>query len=166
MTLKINMLPDESASGGLGIGVMTSAGNPWSVPDALANELVNRRVATYALAPFNDDGSLGAEEVFKVRGVVSGAWILNGATSGQDSGWVPYVGGMRLAYALDSGTASTTFAVDYSVNGATSDGQAFTGTWASSTVFERTPPLWLSEYEARFIRVTVTSGGPLSVYRF
>lgn len=72
MTLKINMLPDESASGGLGIGVMTSAGNPWSVPDALANELVNRRVATYAVAPFNDDGSLGAEEVFKVRGVVSG----------------------------------------------------------------------------------------------
>ena len=98
--------------------------------------------------------------------LVSGAWILNGATSGQDSGWIPYVGGMRLAYALDSGTASTTFAVDYSVNGTTSEGQAFTGTWASSTVFERTPPLWLSEYEARFIRVTVTSGGPLSVYRF
>lgn len=78
MTLKINMLPDESASGGLGIGVMTSAGNPWSVPDALANELVNRRVATYAVAPFNDDGSLGAEEVFKVRGVVSGAGVANG----------------------------------------------------------------------------------------
>lgn len=46
MTLSINLRPGASAQGGPGIGLMTAAGNPWSLPDALAQELVNRQVAT------------------------------------------------------------------------------------------------------------------------
>ena len=81
MTLSINMRPGAAANGGLGIGVMTSAGNPWSLPDGLANELVNRGLATYVNAPFDDDGSLSASEVFQIRGVVSGAWNPTAAPS-------------------------------------------------------------------------------------
>lgn len=95
--------------------------------------------------------------------LVSGDWILNGATAGQDSGWVPYFPGMRLAYALDSGTTSTTFSVDISADGSASLGQAFTGTWASSTAYEISPPIWLNNQSARFIRFNVLTGGPLSV---
>ena len=98
-----------------------------------------------------------------VQSLVSGPWILEGATAGQNSGWVPYATGMRLAYALDSGTTATTFSVDISADGSTSLGQAFTGTWASSSAYEITPPIWLSNYAARFIRFNVLSGGPLSV---
>lgn len=94
---------------------------------------------------------------------VSAPWILAGATAGQGSGWIPYVAGMRLAYALDSGTTSTGFSVDISADGSTSLGQAFTGTYASSTAYETTPPIWLSNQAARFIRFNVLSGGPLSV---
>ena len=36
MTLSININIGASALGGLGVGLMTSAGNPWSVADALA----------------------------------------------------------------------------------------------------------------------------------
>lgn len=46
MTLSININLGASANGGVGVGVMTSAGNPWSVPDAVAQELVNRGVAS------------------------------------------------------------------------------------------------------------------------
>lgn len=46
MTLQINMLPGQAAQGGLGIGLLTSTGNPWSVPDEIAYDLVNRGVAT------------------------------------------------------------------------------------------------------------------------
>ncbi len=113
--------------------------------------------------PTADGSALNAAEVAGVRALVSGAWILNGATAGQDSGWVAYIPGMRLAYALDSGTTSTTFSVDISADGVSSLAQAFTGTWASSTLFEITQPIWLLNQAARFIRFNVLTGGPLSV---
>ena len=91
--------------------------------------------------------------------------VLNAATAGQNSGWIPYVPGMRLSYALDSGSTSTAFSIDISENGSTSLGQAFTGTWASSVKYEITPPIYLTNQAARFIRFNVLGGGPLSVNR-
>lgn len=46
MTKQINMRPGASAFGGVGVGPLTSAGNPWAVSDDLANDLVNRGLAT------------------------------------------------------------------------------------------------------------------------
>jgi hypothetical protein len=102
-----------------------------------------------------------------VSSLVSGAGnpVISAAAAGQDSGWIPYVPGMRLAYALDSGSTTTTFSVDISNDGVTSLGQAFTGTWASTTA-EISPPIWLTNTQARYIRFNVLSGGPLSVIRF
>lgn len=95
-----------------------------------------------------------------------GAQILNAATAGQDSGWVVYTPGMRLSYALDSGSATTTFSVDISADGQTSLGQAYTGSWASSTAAESSGPIWLTNPQARYIRVNVLSGGPISFNSF
>lgn len=97
--------------------------------------------------------------------VVSKDEILSAASAGASSAWIPYQAGMRLAYALDSGSTSTQFSIDFSADGITSLGQAFTGTWASSSVAEITPPLYLTNPQAAFIRFNVTSGGPLSVKR-
>jgi hypothetical protein len=104
---------------------------------------------------------------WELLGPVSGAGnpVISAAAAGQDSGWIPYVPGMRLAYALDSGSTTTTFSVDISNDGVTSLGQAFTGTWASTTA-EISPPIWLTNTQARYIRFNVLSGGPLSVIRF
>ena len=94
-----------------------------------------------------------------VSSLVSGAGnpVISAAAAGQDSGWIPYVPGMRLAYALDSGSTTTTFSVDISADGSTSLGPALTGT---------SPPIWLTNTQARYIRFNVLSGGPLSVIRF
>lgn len=91
--------------------------------------------------------------------------VLDGATAGVSSAWFPYIPGMRLAWQLDSGTTSTTFSIDISADGVTSLGQAYTGVWASSTVAEISPPLYLTNPLARFIRFNVLTGGPLSVDR-
>lgn len=47
MSKRINMNPSASVQGGVGIGVMTASGNPWTVSDAFADDLVNRKLATY-----------------------------------------------------------------------------------------------------------------------
>lgn len=99
------------------------------------------------------DGPIGA-----------GVQLLSGASAGQDSGWVPYEPGMRLAYALDSGSTATAFSVDISADGITSLGQAFTGTWAGTTA-EISPPIWLTNPAARYIRFNVVGAGPLSVIK-
>ena len=92
--------------------------------------------------------------------------ILSGASAGQDSGWLPLSSAPeRFVYQLDSGTTATTFSVDISANGVSSLGQAFTGTYASSTVAEITPPIMFSDPLAKFFRWNVVSGGPLSVSR-
>lgn len=46
MTLQILMNLGAAAQGGAGVGLMTAAGNPWTVEDALAQTLVNRNLAT------------------------------------------------------------------------------------------------------------------------
>lgn len=73
MTLQVNMRPNASANGGPGIGLMTAAGNPWTIPDALAQDLVNRGVADAynwpaATAP-STVGSLGPVDVSGTPGV-------------------------------------------------------------------------------------------------
>lgn len=45
MSKQINIIAGEAVIGAA--GTMTSAGNPWTVSDGLADELVNRRKATY-----------------------------------------------------------------------------------------------------------------------
>ncbi len=100
------------------------------------------------------------------QALVSGAWILDGATAGQSTAWLPLIGGgFRLAYALDSGTTTTGFSVDISADGSTSLGQAFTGSYASSTAFEDTGQRLVSNVNATHFRFNVLSGGPLSVKR-
>lgn len=48
MPKRINLNTGAAAQGGIGIGLMTSAGNPWTVSDNLADDLVlNRRLATF-----------------------------------------------------------------------------------------------------------------------
>lgn len=92
--------------------------------------------------------------------------ILLGASAGADSGWLPLSKSPeRFVYQLDSGTTTTTFSVDISADGSTSLGQAFTGTYASSTVAEITFPIMFSNPLAKFFRWNVVSGGPLSVSR-
>jgi len=92
--------------------------------------------------------------------------ILNGASAGTDSGWLPISANPeRFAYQLDSGTTTTTFSIDISADGVTSLGQAFTGTYASSTVAEITPPIMFSNPLAKFFRWNIVSGGPMSVSR-
>jgi hypothetical protein len=47
MTKRINIIGPRAVQGGPGVGWMTVDKNPWSVPDGLADELVNRRAAEY-----------------------------------------------------------------------------------------------------------------------
>lgn len=92
--------------------------------------------------------------------------ILQGASAGANSGWLPISSAPeRFAYQLDSGSTATTFSVDISADGASSLGQALTGTWASSALAEITYPVMFSDPRAKFFRWNVVSGGPLSVYR-
>jgi hypothetical protein len=108
----------------------------------------------------------GAAPLSQSGGVAARVSILNGATAGQDSGWLPLSGAPeRLMYALDSGTTTTTFSIDISADGVTSLGQAFTGTWASSTEAQISQQLMYSNPQARYFRFNVLSGGPLSVAR-
>jgi hypothetical protein len=46
MTKRINMKVNTAVAGEAGAGVMTSDGNPWTVADGLAYELINRGLAT------------------------------------------------------------------------------------------------------------------------
>ena len=69
---KINIRTGEAVNGGLALGIMTAAGNPWTVGDELGQELVNRGKATYVTAPSNPSGTLSA-----VAEVSSGAYKLD-----------------------------------------------------------------------------------------
>lgn len=92
--------------------------------------------------------------------------VLNGAVAGENSGWLPTAAyPERLGYALDSGSTTTTFSIDISANGITSLSQAFTGSWASSTLAEISPPLLFSDINAKYFRINVLTGGPISFIR-
>lgn len=47
MTKLININVNDTVNGGAAYGLMTSAGNPWPVADGFADELVNRKRASY-----------------------------------------------------------------------------------------------------------------------
>jgi lysophospholipase L1-like esterase len=61
MTKRINMNINASVQGGVGIGLMTSAGNPWTVSDDLATDLVmSRRLARFVDAQPAGDSPVSA----------------------------------------------------------------------------------------------------------
>lgn len=92
--------------------------------------------------------------------------VLNGATAGQASAWLPIAAyDERLIYQLTSGSTLTQFAIDVSADGVTSLGQAFTGTWQSSTVARRTRAIAFSHPLARYFRISILAGGPISFAR-
>ena len=92
--------------------------------------------------------------------------ILQSASAGDSSAWLPIAPyPERLAYSLDSGTTSTTFSIDISEDGSTSLGQAFTGSWASSTLAEITYPILYTDVRARYFKITVNTGGPITFLR-
>lgn len=132
----------------------------------LDNEGDDVGLPTYATDPLTGGvvGLVGPDA--KVYNIAPRTPILNAANAGADSGWLPISDAPeRFVYQLDSGTTATTFSVDISADGSTSLGQAFTGTYASSTVAEITFPIMFSNPLARFFRWNVVSGGPLSVSR-
>lgn len=45
MSTRINLLPTASVQGGTGLGLMLPSGNPWTVSDEFADELINRGLA-------------------------------------------------------------------------------------------------------------------------
>jgi len=102
-----------------------------------------------------------------VVGAARRADILSGASSGTDSGWLPIsLAPERLLYQLDSGSTPTTFAVDISADGVTSLGQAFTGAWSRSDIAYITGLISYSNPLAKYFRLTVLTGGPLSMQRY
>ena len=141
----------------------TPGATPWS-------NTIGANVANGGMTPLAKDASGNSVALVDPAGkgypLQRGAEILSGASAGADSGWIPMGAyGERFIYQLDSGSVSTGFTVDISADGASSLGQAFTGTWASSSLAEITPPLYFSNPLAKFIRWSVTSGGPLTVAR-
>lgn len=93
--------------------------------------------------------------------------ILEGASAGTSSDWIPISPfPERLAYALDSGSTTTTFSIDVSADGGvTTLSQAFTGSYASSSVAEVTYPILYSALTATHFRINVLTGGPISFNR-
>ena len=111
-------------------------------------------------------GTSRPDNAAAVVGAVGRFDVLNGATAGQSSAWLrigPF--SERYAYQLDSGSTSTQYAIDISEDGVTSLGQAFTGTWARSDLAYITGLISYSNPRAKYFRVTVISGGPLSFSR-
>lgn len=169
----ITMLADRFDAGGVlrakgtQVDVATDLAMRW-IGDGVAAPVGNSRETGQGIrkeVPVTQDQISGQQFAGPAPVSGAGAPVLDAGTAGSSSGWIAYTPGMRLAYALDSGSASTTFSVDISADGATSIGQAFTGTWASTTA-EISPPIWLTNPQARYIRFNVLSGGPLSVIRF
>lgn len=102
---QINIRAGEAVSGGAALGLMTPAGNPWTVSDAFGQELVNRGKAYFVAAPSNPSGTLTADEVQQVRASVSGAG-KSGITydgSGRMSGYTQ----AGIAYTITYPTSST-----------------------------------------------------------
>lgn len=96
MTMQINVLAGLGVQGGPGIGLMTSAGNPWTVSDSLAVELVqNRKVATYVTAPADQVLFDVQKNAAALQALVSGAGtfpISEAASRGASSGYVEVLG--------------------------------------------------------------------------
>jgi len=132
--------------------------------DVFQLELEKRSVVQTATNPSGAGVGLSVGSIYV--NVLPRSPILNGASAGTDSGWLPIsTSAERFSYQLDSGSTVTGFSVDISADGVTSLGQAFTGTWASSSVAEITFPIMFSNPLAKYFRWTVLSGGPMSIAR-
>lgn len=168
----ITMLADRFDAG----GVLRASGTQVDVPTDLALRWIGDNAAR-PVGNSRETSQNFLKEVPVVQDILSGAQraggspvsgagktpILNAASAGQDSGWVPISAAiMKINYQLDSGSTTTGFAIDVSADQSTSLGQAFTGTWASSTTAE-SAYLPFSNPLAKYFRVTVTSGGPISM---
>ena len=126
----------------------------------------NNPVAIFTGPDKREIRSNDADYAAAVVGAAGRVDVLNGATAGQSSAWLrigPF--SERYAYQLDSGSTSTQYAIDISEDGVTSLGQAFTGTWARSDLAYITGLISYSNPRAKYFRVTVISGGPLSFSR-
>lgn len=174
MTTTVTMLQTRLGEN----GSLWTVGNSYAASDAFAAVLISSNLATGTLPKSRGLVPLWGQtdNTGAVASVVDGAGnsyplargvaILSGASAGADSGWLPInAAPERFAYQLDSGTTTTTFSIDISADGVTSLGQAFTGTWASSSLAEITQPIMFSNPLAKFFRWNVVSGGPLSVNR-
>lgn len=174
MTTTVTMLQTRQGEG----GSLWTVGNSYAASDAFATVLINSNYATgtlpksRGLVPVNAQTDSNGQITALVDGagnsypLARGVPILAGASAGADSGWLPInAAPERFAYQLDSGSTTTTFSIDISADGVTSLGQAFTGTWASSSSAEITPQIMFSNPLAKFFRWNVVSGGPLSVNR-
>ena len=117
------------------------------------------------------DGKEFPLDIVAAQALVSGARnteILTAANAGTDSGWLPINGPENLAWQLTSGSTSTNWQIDVSPSAdGSSPTTAYTGTYASSTVIERSPELFNlpASLNARYFRFSVLSGGPISVFR-
>lgn len=151
------------------MGTKTSNGFQWLEDSETGDPTGVRRARDgkgFTIPRMSDDGLSLVSGDGTSFAIAPRAAILNGASAGADSGWLPLSANPeRFVYQLDSGTTTTTFSVDISADGSTSLGQAFTGTYASSTVAEITFPIMFSNPLAKFFRWNVLSGGPLSVSR-
>jgi hypothetical protein len=173
MTMRVTMRNPRRSEDGLSVLLV---GTIYTVSDEFGQALVqaNHAVDTDNVIPTEDAAArddLLPAEVRLTRSLVSGARnteILTGAVAGEDSGWLRINGPEALAWQLVSGTTNTTFQIDVS---ATADGASptmiLTGNYASSTVIERSWPLFnlAASLNANYFRFSVLSGGPLTVIR-
>lgn len=134
------MNPGASAQGGVGVGLMTAAGNPWTVADALAQTLVNGGLATAYNWPAGAVSPLSGTEITQIRGVVSGALI---PITGLQLGTSALVRAMNAVTAAAALSVSGTYALpvgDYSFDPFTVSasvivqGQGANNTWSPVTV--------------------------------
>jgi hypothetical protein len=156
----------NSSGGAVQLDIASSALNgsygPYGQDTAADMDATGGQV-DYSVGTASAQGALNSAQLASVSARSS---ILSGASAGADSGWLligPHA--ERLLYQLDTGTTTTGFTVDISIDGVTSLGQAWTGTYNSSTVAEFSPPMWFTNPLAKYFRVTVTSGGPISFAR-
>lgn len=157
-------------------GAPLQVGEVKELPIVNELDLVNRGFAQ--ILPNGTTEYLYSQDGSKVSGLVNPdtsivpivnlkSVVLSSGVAGSDSGWLeisPHP--ERLAYALDSGSTATAFAIDVSADGGeTILSQAFTGSYSSSSVAEVTPPIQFNEITATHFRITVTSGGPITFLR-
>lgn len=116
MTKRINMTASGVASGG-SLGILTAAGNPWSVPDDLANDLVNRGLATFVdtqakgLVPLSMDPLTGLQYAGGVVYAGPGNTVKQAYRLGSTLGTVIATGGDGIGsaggWSVTGGTLST-----------------------------------------------------------
>lgn len=122
MSKRINMNAGASANGGVGVGMMTAAGNPWTVSDGMADELVNRKLAklTDPQPEAADLLTATPAEAAAFKSLVSAPGILASA---------PIVTSARIGDSISTRDQPT---VASGLNGPRADGIGFCGAMVSA----------------------------------